>query len=92
MIFPSTLEDEEEDDDVNDDKKYQRDVSDALHDLGELGFLVGYIGSQAFLPALAFRPLIKLGIAYNEDSTVALNGATLIFVMLWMLCTKMRDY
>ena len=40
---------------------------------------------------LVYKPLVAIGIEC-ENSNVALNGATIIFMMLWMLCTKMRDY
>ena len=53
--------------------------------------MVGYFGSQTFLTTPLYKPLVAIGIEC-ENSNVALNGATLIFMMLWMLCTKMRDY
>ena len=57
-----------------------------------LGFVVGNLLSQAFLMKLVYKPLVAIGIYYDDTNNVAVDGATLIFVMLWMLCTKMRDY
>ena len=62
-----------------------------LQDLGELGFVAGYCGAQIFFSKLVCDNLVGLGISCEQSST-ALNELTLIFVMLWMLCTKMRDY
>ena len=100
LIFPSVLlvdDDDEEDEDENNralvsSSSSKRDISNALQDLGELGFVVGYFGSQAFLASVVYKPLIVIGIEYTNDVSVSLNCATMVFVLLWMLCTKMRDY
>ena len=96
LIFPSALlvDDNEEDERATllVSSSSKRDVSNALQDLGELGFVVGYFGSQAFLASIVYKPLSVIGIEYTNDVSVSLNGATMVFVMLWMLCTKMRDY
>ena len=38
-----------------------------------------------------YKPLFVIGIEY-KDVNVAIDGATLVFVLLWMLSTKLRDY
>ena len=48
--------------------------------------------SQAFLMKLVYKPLVAIGIYYDDTNNVAVDGATLAFVLIWMLCTKMRDY
>ena len=100
LIFPSVLlvDDDDEDEDENNralvssSSSSKRDISNALQDLGELGFVVGYFGSQAFLASVVYKPLIVIGIEYTKDVSASLNGVTMVFVLLWMLCTKMRDY
>jgi hypothetical protein len=80
-------------DDEKDDGPYshKKGISDASQVLGELGFVAGYCGAQTFFVKLVCNDLVEHGIACEQSST-SLNGLTLIFVMLWMLCTKMRDY
>lgn len=95
MIFPS--EDDNDDDGeetvkVNKQLSFKRDVSDALIDIGELGFLVGYFGAQTFFAELVYKPLIEYGISYERSNANYLSNATLAFLMVWVLCTKMRDY
>jgi hypothetical protein len=85
MIFPECDEVDEEDDDL------KNDIPDALRDLGELGFVVGYLGSQSFCLALLYTPLMALGIKYDQLNN-GMSTATLVVVMLWVLSTKMRDY
>ena len=99
LIFPGVLlvdDDDDEEDENNralvSSSSSKRDISNALQDLGELGFVVGYFGSQAFLASVVYKPLIVIGIEYTNDVSDSLNGATMVFVLLWMLCTKMRDY
>ena len=99
LIFPSVLLVDDDDDDEDENNRAlvsssssKRDISNALQDLGELGFVVGYFGSQAFLASVVYKPLIVIGIEYTNDVSVSLNGVTMVFVLLWMLCTKMRDY
>ena len=41
---------------------------------------------------LVYKPLVAIGIYYDDTNNLAFDGATIIFMMLWMLCTKMRDY
>jgi hypothetical protein len=89
MIFPTVLDDDYDEHDGP--SSHKRDISDALQDLGELGFVAGYCGTQIFISKLVCNNLVGLGISCEQSST-ALNGVTLVFVMLWMLCTKMRDY
>jgi hypothetical protein len=93
IIFsPTVLDNDDDEDDENDGPSmHKRDLSDALQDLGELGFMAGYCVAQTFFSKLLCDHLVKLGIGCEQSST-ALSGLTLIFVMLWMLCTKMRDY
>mmetsp|Transcript_13383 Transcript_13383/g.28716 ORF Transcript_13383/g.28716 Transcript_13383/m.28716 type:complete len:229 (+) Transcript_13383:216-902(+) len=88
MIFPEAEEDEDED--SGDPPSYKKDVVDALQDLGELGFVVGYFCSQAFLANLLYNPLIEVGIQYELSND--LSAATLIIMIVWMFNTKMRDY
>ena len=89
MIFPTVLDDDY--DEYDGPSSHKRDISDALQDLGELGFVAGYCGAQIFFVKLMCNNLVGLGISC-EQSSPALDRLTLIFVMLWMLCTKMRDY
>jgi flagellar biosynthesis protein FliQ len=89
MIFPTVLDNDY--DGYDGPSSHKRDISDALQDLGELGFVAGYCGAQIFFSKLVCDNLVGLGISCEQSST-ALNELTLIFVMLWMLCTKMRDY
>ena len=90
MIFPTVLNDDDDDEDDG-PSSHKRDISDALQDLGELGFMAGFCGAQTFFVKLVCNHLDELGIMCEQSST-ALNGLTLIFVMSWMLCAKMRDY
>jgi hypothetical protein len=89
MIFPTVLDDDY--DEYDGPSSHKRDISDALQDLGELGFVAGYCVAQIFFVKLVCNNLVGLGISCEQSSN-ALNELTLIFVMLWMLCTKMRDY
>jgi hypothetical protein len=89
MIFPTLLNDHDDEDDGP--SSHKRDISDALQDLGELGFMAGFCGAQTFFVKLVCNNLDELGITCEQSST-ALNGLTLIFVISWMLCAKMRDY
>ena len=91
MIFPSTILQDNDDDEDDGPSSHKRDISDALQDLGELGFMAGFCGAQTFFVKLVCDNLTELGIGCEQSST-PLNGLTLIFVMSWMLCAKMRDY
>lgn len=91
-IFPSVLADDDEDDELDDEHaSHDDDFSDALQDLGELGFIAGYCGSQALFASMVCDNLDELGITC-EPGLSSPAGFTLVFVLLWMLCTKMRDY
>lgn len=91
-IFPSVLADDNEDDELdNGHALHDDDFSDALQDLGELGFIAGYCGSQALFASIVCNNLDELGITC-EPGLGSPAGFTLVFVLLWMLCTKMRDY
>lgn len=96
-IFPSVMADDDEDNDDDDDKldnenaSHDDDFSDALQDLGELGFIAGYCGSQALFASMVCNNLDGLGVTC-EPGLCSPAGFTLVFVLLWMLCTKMRDY
>jgi hypothetical protein len=89
MIFPTVLDDDY--DEYDGPSSHKRDISDALQDLGELGFVAGYCVAQIVFVKLVCNNLVGLGISCEQSSN-ALNELTLIFVMLWMLCTKMREY
>jgi len=86
-------EDDEEGNDNNNNvlQSYKRDMSYALQDLGILGFVVGNLLCQTFLMTFIYKPLFVIGIEY-KDVNVAIDGATLVFVLLWMLSTKLRDH
>jgi len=92
-IFPSVMADDDNDNDELDDENasHDDDFSDALQDLGELGFIAGYCGSQALFASMVCNNLDGLGITC-EPGLSSPAGFTLVFVLLWMLCTKMRDY
>jgi len=92
-IFPSVMADDDNDNDELDDENasHDDDFSDALQDLGELGFIAGYCGSQALFTSMVCNNLDGLGITC-EPGLSSPAGFTLVFVLLWMLCTKMRDY
>ena len=92
-IFPSVLADDDDEDDELDDghASHDDDFSDALQDLGELGFIAGYCGSQALFASMVCNNLDELGITC-EPGLSSPAGFTLVFVLMWMLCTKMRDY
>jgi hypothetical protein len=89
IFFPAILDDDNEEDDGS--YSHKRDISDVLQDLGEHGFVAGYCGAQTFFVKLVCNNLVELGIICEQSST-SLNGLTLIFVVLWMLCTRMGDY
>lgn len=91
-IFRDVVVDEDEESMSCEKNNYSKDISDAVQDLGELGFVSGYFGSQVLLTAILYRPLIEIGIEYEHHSNDALNTATLVFMMMWVLCTKIRDY
>ena len=65
------------------------DVPDALRDLGELGFVVGYFCSQTFFTGPLYGALVAKDLGSMDSG---LNGATVVGLLLWMLSTKMRDY
>ena len=94
-IFSNVMFDDEDDDEDHSNisvlQSYKRDISYALQDLGILGFVVGNLLCQAFLMTFIYKPLFVIGIEY-KDVNVAIDGATLVFVLLWMLSTKLRDY
>lgn len=69
----------------------KKDVSDALRDLGELGMITGYIGSMLICNTLIDKKLVAIGIVL-EQSNEAFNMTTMVFMVLWVLYTKMRDY
>ena len=84
-------DDDEEHSSISVLQSYKRDMSYALQDLGILGFVVGNLLCQTFLMTFIYKPLFVIGIEY-KDVNVAIDGATLVFVLLWMLSTKLRDY
>ena len=94
-IFSHIVFDEDDDDEKQSSisllQSYKRDMSYALQDLGILGFVVGNLLCQTFLMTFIYKPLFVIGIEY-KDENVAIDGATVVFVLLWMLSTKLRDY
>ena len=84
-------DDDEEHSNISVLQSYKRDMSYALQDLGILGFVVGNLLCQTFLMTFIYKPLFVIGIEY-KDENVAIDGATVVFVLLWMLSTKLRDY
>ena len=92
-IFSSILENDDDDDadKVGGLSTFKKDASDALHDLGELGMVTGYIGSMSLFSSLMDKKLAALGIVLDLSEN-AFNSATMIFMLLWVVCTKMRDY
>ena len=93
-IFSHVVFDEDDDEEhsnISVLQSYKRDMSYALQDLGILGFVVGNLLCQTFLMTFIYKPLFVIGIEY-KDVNVAIDGATLVFVLLWMLSTKLRDY
>ena len=94
-IFSNVMFDDEDDDEDHSNisvlQSYKRDISYALQDLGILGFVVGNLLCQTFLMTFIYKPLFVIGIEY-KDVNVAIDGATLVFVLSWMLSTKLRDY
>jgi len=93
-IFSHIVFDEDDDEEhssISVLQSHKRDMSYALQDLGILGFVVGNLLCQTFLMTFIYKPLFVIGIEY-KDVNVAIDGATLVFVLLWMLSTKLRDY
>ena len=93
-IFSHVVFDEDDDEEhssISVLQSYKRDMSYALQDLGILGFVVGNLLCQTFLMTFIYKPLFVIGIEY-KDVNVAIDGATLVFVLSWMLSTKLRDY
>ena len=92
-IFSHVVFDEDDDEhsSISVLQSYKRDMSYALQDLGLLGFVVGNLLCQAFLMTFIYKPLFVIGVEY-KDVNVAIDGATVVFVLLWMLSTKLRDY
>lgn len=67
---------------------FKRDVVDALQDLGELGFVVGYLSAQFFgMKLLAFK---HFTISYNTSS--GFDGAIMVMLVVWVFFTKIKDY
>ncbi len=92
VIFSSILEDL--DDEKGNDggmSAYKKDMSDALHDLGELGMVTGYFGSMCLFATVMEKQCTLIGIKL-DPSIDEFNSATMIFMLLWVLYTKMRDY
>ena len=75
----------------DDDADRENDVSDALRDLGEVGFFVGYFGAQALYEVYLQKQLLQLGIK-EDPLNSGINTVTLVLTMMWVLSTKMRDY
>jgi len=93
-IFSHIVFDEDDDEEhssISVLQSHKSDMSYALQDLGILGFVVGNLLCQTFLMTFIYKPLFVIGIEY-KDVNVAIDGATLVFVLSWMLSTKLRDY
>ena len=89
IVFPELDEDQYDDDDDVSEKLslFKKDVSDALQDLGELGFVVGYLGSQILFSSRVYKTLLL-----DEYQDLNYGLGYWVTLMLWVFLTKMRDY
>ena len=67
-------------------QSYRLDVSDALQDLGELGFVVGYILTQC----LGMQLLNASG--YIAVETDGIGSMMVILLIVWIIFSKAKDY
>lgn len=65
---------------------YKRDVCDALQDLGELGFVVGYMISQC----VGIQILNASG--YVEVETAGSSSMMIVLLLVWVILSKVKDY
>ncbi|KAL7445071.1 hypothetical protein ACHAXH_007562 [Discostella pseudostelligera] len=92
LIFSSIL-DEYDDDDKGKDSElsaYRKDVADALHDIGEHGMVAGYIGCMSLFKVLLDKKLIAIGVLKTPNDPF--NATMIVGMLMWVLCTKIRDY
>ena len=92
LIFSSIL-DEYDDDDKDKDSvlsAYRKDVADVLHDIGEHGMVTGYIGCMSLFKILLDKKLIAIGVLKTPNDPF--NATMIVGMLMWVLCTKMRDY
>lgn len=82
--FPDN--DEDEDEEVINASSYARDISDSLQDLGELGFVVGYLISQF----IGIKVLNASG--YVEVETEGATSMMVILLLGWVILTKVKDF
>ena len=67
-------------------QSYKLDVSDALQDLGELGFVVGYLLTQS----LGIQLLNASG--YIDVNTDGIGSIMVILLIVWIIFSKAKDY
>jgi hypothetical protein len=88
FAFPD--DDEEEDEEVINVNSYARDISDSLQDLlqdlGELGFVVGYIISQ-FVGIKILN-----GSGYVEVETEGASSMMVVLLLGWVILAKVKDF
>jgi hypothetical protein len=78
---------DEEDDEEWNSKSYKRDVMDALQDLGELGFVIGYLCSQ-YVGIQVLNGSGYVTVDYSKDVHVVMG----ILLLVWVFLSKVKDY
>ncbi|KAL7460008.1 hypothetical protein ACHAXS_001637 [Conticribra weissflogii] len=90
FFFPGAYN--EDDDDESEKKRnksvFDSDVSDALQELGELGFILGYLGSQS----IGMNFYQHLDLSLDESYQNIVNPFITVIVVAWILFTKAKDY
>lgn len=64
----------------------KHDVADALQDLGELGFVVGYLISQF----LGVKALNASGYVAVDDDGI--SSVMVALLLVWVIFSKVKDY
>lgn len=85
-LYFTDVADEEDDEEWN-PRTYKRDVVDALQDLGELGFVIGYLCSQ-YVGIQVLNASGYITVDYSNDVHVVMG----ILLLVWVFLSKVKDY
>jgi len=90
FFFPGAYkaDDEDESDGKRNTIDFDSDVSDALQELGELGFILGYLGSQC----IGMKFYEQVAISLDDSYQSIVNPFITVIVVAWIVFTKAKDY
>jgi hypothetical protein len=89
-VFRYWFPEVEDEDDANSEcnpRSYKRDVSDALHDLGELGFVAGYLFAQ-YVGVEVINATTRITIAHSDGFDTMMT----VLLLVWVFFSKVQDY